>query len=319
MGIAIAIVASGLFAAVNVLVRLAGRRGSIEDCWLLTVLFNAVVFTSLLAVLAVRGEVPLLRPAGLLAFAGAGVATTFAGRWLLFVSVRDLGPGRSLPFKVSAPVFSITLAYLFFHEAVTSGLVIGTLAVGVGLWVLSGEILHQEHMRRLARYAAMESSEGAVTPPISGGGVPRRGWYSRGVAVALLSGACFGAGYFLRKVGLMQIPSEPVGVTIGSLVALMGATSVRTVTRRRGQTMPFSLRRLPWEFWASGVLLSIAVFMQFAALRLAPVSRVSVVMASEVLLTIAGAAIFVEDERLTLRVIGSGVLVFSGVALVVLR
>jgi len=320
MGMIFALAAACLFATVNILVRLASRRGSLDDCWLLTVLFNAVVFSSVLAITALRREVPSLHPVGLVAFAGAGIATTFAGRRLLFASVRAIGPGRSLPFKVSAPVFSIALGYLFFREAITPGLVVGTVAVGIGLWVLSVEIIHQEHLRRLARYAAMEASEGGMTQAISGGSVdPDRHWYSRGVFLGVLSGACFGGGYFLRKLGLLQIPSELVGATIGSLVALAGATSVRTVARRRGRLTAFSLRRLPWEFWASGALLSVALLAQFAALRLAPVSRVSVVGAAEVLLTIAGAAMFVEDEHLTLRVIGSAVLVFSGVALVVLR
>jgi len=320
MGIAFALLGASLFAAVNVLVRLAGRRGSTEDGWLLTVLMNAVVFSAVLAVLALRRALPPLEPAGLIAFAGAGVATTFAGRWLLFASVRAIGPGRSLPFKVSSPLFSIALAYLFFRETITAGLVLGTAAVGTGLWLLSREILRQEGLRRLAPLTAVEAGGGGVLPPVAGAatGVDPQG-YRRGVILALLSGGCFGSGHFLRKLGLLRLPSEPVGVTIGTLVALLGALSVRTIAQRRGRVPRFSLAGLPWEFWVSGALLSLAVFVQFAALRLAPVSRVSVIMASESLLTIAGAALFVRDERLTLRAVGSAVLVFGGVALVVLR
>lgn len=312
-----------MYSTTNVLIRLGGRRAAADDGFLITVLMNAVVLGPWTLWLATQGVLPPLGVPGLVAFAAAGVATTFLGRWLLFASLSIVGPARSLPFKVTSPVFSILLAHLFLQERLSPGLLAGTAAVAGGLWLLSRDMVAKEQaMLREAMVVASGApggADGPQQPHPRDPPVREAGAYRKGAVLALLSGASFGTGHFLRKLGLHYIPSEYVGTAVGAVVALTGALGVRSLRHPRPnrEVLPH-LQRQPWEFWLGGVMTTLALWMQFSALRLAPVSTVAVVMATEPLITMAIAAGVLADERLTWRTLVSAGMVVGGVVAVII-
>lgn len=326
MGVVLALAGTGLYALTNVLVRRASRQGGLADGYLLTVLFNALTFGAVLAWMQLAGMLPPLRPGGLASFVAAGLATTFLGRRLLFSALACLGPARSLPFKVTSPVFTALLAALFLHEPLSPALLGGIAAVAVGLWLLSREQVQQE-----------EAQEEPVLP--RGAAPHRRPLWSdpvarKGALLAFLSGASFGTGHFFRKLGLLEIPSEWVGVAVGAWVALAAGWLTSRPTRShpagssrpsdpsypdgsRPRRPPWRLAGLPREYWVGGVCTTLAMLLQFASVRMMPVSTVSVVFASEPLWSMAAARLLLEDEVLTWRVVFSAALVVTGIAVVI--
>ena len=325
MGVVLALAGTGLYALTNVLVRRASRQGGLGDGYLLTVLFNALTFGAVLTWMQLAGMLPPLRPGGLASFVAAGLATTFLGRRLLFSALACLGPARSLPFKVTSPVFTAVLAAVFLQESLSPALLGGIAAVAVGLWLLSREQVQQEEAQ------GEPSPHGAATQrrPLWSDPVARKG-----ALLAFLSGASFGTGHFFRKLGLLEIPSEWVGVAVGAWVALAAGwlTSRPPRSHPSGSPRPSDpsyadgsrLRRplqglasLPWEYWAGGVCTTLAMLLQFASVRMMPVSTVSVVFASEPLWSMAAARLLLEDEVLTWRVVFSAVLVVAGIAVVI--
>lgn len=327
MGVVLALAGTGLYALTNVLVRRASRQGGLGDGYLLTVLFNALTFGAVLFWMQLAGMLPPLRPGGLASFVAAGLATTFLGRRLLFSALACLGPARSLPFKVTSPVFTAILAALFLQEPLSPALLGGIAAVAVGLWLLSREQVQHEQ-------------EEAQEEPVPHGAAPhRRPMWSdpvarKGALLAFLSGASFGTGHFFRKLGLLEIPSEWVGVAVGAWVALAAGWLTSRPPRShpsassrpsdpsypdggRPGRRPRRLAGLPWEYWAGGVCTTLAMLLQFASVRMMPVSTVSVVFASEPLWSMAAARLLLEDEVLTWRVVFSAVLVVAGIAVVI--
>ena len=316
MGVLVALAGTALYGTTNVLVRRGSRHGLVGDGYLLTVLFNALTFGVALAWLAAAGQLPPLNVAGLLAFAGAGLTTTFLGRRLQYAALAIIGPARAIPFKVTSPIFTVLLAHLFLGETLSAGLVLGVAAVATGLWLLSRERV-DEAVRQTAAAGAQAEGLGEKAAD-----QPRWLWtdpaFRKGAALALLSGASFGVGHFLRKLGVLEIPSEFAGVAVGSWVALGAGWLARMVEGPRTPA-PSAARPgwLPWEFWMAGTFTTLAVFLQFVAVRLMPVSTVSVIFASEPLMSIAAARFLLHDEVLTRRAIVSAALVFGGIAVVI--
>ena len=326
MGALLALAGTALYATTNVLVRRASRRGWVGDGYLLTVAFNAVAVALALAWVAAAGGLPPLAPAGLLAFAGAGLTTTFLGRRLLFASLALIGPARSLPFKVTAPIFTVLLACLFLGEPLSGALLVGIAAVAAGLWLLSRDRVEQSLRHTavtVARHPEGAEPSSAPAGPAGRPPTPARLWSDpvtrRGAALALLSGASFGVGHFLRKVGLLGVPSELVGIAVGAWVALGAGWLLRMVEGPPPSPPGRSgLRRVaPWEFWAGGLFTTLGLLLQFTALRHMPVSTASVIFASEPLLSLGVGLFLLNDELPTWRAALSAVLVFGGIAVVV--
>lgn len=323
-GLLAALASTALYGTVDVLVRRGSRHGSVGDGFALTVLFNALAFGGALAWLAAAGQVPPLNASGLLAFAGAGLATVFLGRRCLFGALALIGPARSLPFSVTSPIFSVLLAYLFLGEALSADLLTGISAVGAGLWVLSRDRI--EEAVKAPAVAATQADRPAGRPPVQR---PQPLWADpvsrKGVMLALLSGASFGTGHFLRKLGLFHIPSEVTGTAVGAWVAVVASWLLRAPgsPRAGGSHSVLStgarMTSLPWEFWVGAVLTTLALFLQYAALRMMPVSTASVIFAAEPLMSLGAALFLLRDEIPSWRAVVSAVLVFGGLAIVVTR
>jgi drug/metabolite transporter (DMT)-like permease len=142
--------------------------------------------------------------------------------------------------------------------------------------------------------------------------------YRIGLVLAVLAGVSLGSGNVLRKLGVTHYSQPLIGVTIGSLTALL----VMLVVFAWQQRLVEVVRKVPsmlrggGYLW-TGVLTSLALYTTFTALLFSPVSIVNSIKATEPLFTIAGSLFFLKThEVLTFRFIRYALLIMAGVILI---
>ena len=333
MGVLLALIGASAFAVMNVAVRKGVRPGDRDNGVLTTVVINVAVFTVLLAVTAAARGIAPLTWAGFSAFVGAGLASTFIGRATLFAGIRRAGAVRAAAVKNATPVVTLMIALTLLGERLTplAGAGIALVLIGVALVVReSTDRSRREDLstdatdpvrialesEALADAAAVESA----APP--GADPPRPPGMSRPMLVGLglsgLAALSFGAGHALRKVGMDAVPDALIGATVGSWSALVAytlgaAASGNVAAIRRSVTA-----RRPY-FWLAGIGGGVGQIAFFAALAFSPVAHVSVVAASETILTVAFAGLIAKRaEQITRQLVVPATLVFVGVVAIAL-
>src|SRR5215212_10587298 len=94
-------------------------RKSYDDGWtthtvLLTItIINLLCFLAGLVYTALAGQLPLIYPAAIGFFALAGVFTVLLGRLALFASIARLGAARAASYRITSPLATVSLAYLW--------------------------------------------------------------------------------------------------------------------------------------------------------------------------------------------------------------
>jgi uncharacterized membrane protein len=147
--------------------------------------------------------------------------------------------------------------------------------------------------------------------------VPERRHVVLGVALGVLSALSFGAGHAFRKLGMEILPNALLGATVGTVTALTAYLLVAGFRGRAAAELRDALTtRRPW-IWAAGLAGTVGQLSFFAALAVAPVSHVSAVSGSEIVLTVFLAAIVVRrPEAITARIVVPAILIFAGTALI---
>jgi uncharacterized membrane protein len=206
-------------------------------------------------------------------------------------------------------------------------------AVGIGLACLGLSVLVYEAFRgananlellneseesakaTLAPKVLVEDDEVAPKPSRS----PGTSTLVIGMLIALLAAISFGLGQAIRKVGLEYMPDVFLGATIASWTALISYVGISALRGRAGPIFRTSFNNFRIHFWLAGLATTIGQLSFFAAITFAPVAHVSVIAASETLLTIFLAAIFIRrTENISRQVVTAAVLVFTGAAVIAL-
>jgi drug/metabolite transporter (DMT)-like permease len=137
-----------------------------------------------------------------------------------------------------------------------------------------------------------------------------------GIALAGLSAVTFGVSNALVKVGMNIVPDIVQAGTFASwagFAAFLALAAVRRELRSAGRAM---LAPRPW-FWLAGAFGTFGQLAFFGAVQYAPVGVVTVVAASEVVLTTLLAGLLVQRfEEVTRRIAIPVLLVFVGAALI---
>lgn len=173
-------------------------------------LTNVVLFVIVALFLGGYGRLLPLTVAAFFLFVLAGVLTTFAGRYFHYAAIRLIGPSRATAIRVSSPVVTATLAFMFLGERLSMAQYLGAAAVLAGVALLAREASKREC---LEVSAFREGEQGDASGPTKA----RRSRYL-GSLFAIASAAAFGSGHFVRKVALFSVPSPWWGMLIGSVV-----------------------------------------------------------------------------------------------------
>ncbi len=293
---------------------------------LITTLFNAVVFTGIVAILAFTGSLPAWNTAGVLWFIAAGVMTTFLARNTLFAGIRRIGPSRAASIRNTRPVVSVTIALLFLGERLSSLAIVGTGMTFLGLFLLvyeaftqRGTNLKRQETEDDAAETALESEmlvEGGPAPS-SSATPPATSVAMIGTLLAIFSAIFSGSGQAIRKVGLEYMPNASLGAMIGTYTALLSYIVMSAAQGNLRAVFQTSFAAFRPYFWLAGLGSTVGQLSFFIAITLAPVSHVVVITASETILTIILTAIFArKSEILTRWIMVAAFAVFAGAVLI---
>lgn len=295
---------------------------------LITTISNVAILSSIFAVLGLGGRLPAWNTAGFLWFAGSGLLTSFLGRSTLFSSIGLIGSSRAAAIKNTAPVFTVAVAVLFLSERLSPAATLGVGLAGLGLFLLVYEAFRNPGSDREQR----DKDEGAAraapdretivedaAPTFKLSGSVLASAVVVGTLIAVCSAVFFGLGQGVRKVGLEYMPDAFVGATIASWTALLSYLGTSVSRGRAATVFRASFASFRPYFWLAGLTTTMGQLGFFAAITFIPVAHVSVIAASETLLTIFLAALLIgRAERISRRIMVAALLVFAGGAVTAL-
>ena len=315
IGEVFAVLSALFFSSAGITIR-RGMRTAYDDGVFLSTLINMIVFLGLLPILYVINRLPPLNLIGFLLFALAGLLTTFGGRALHFAAIRKIGPSRAVPFRSSSPLFTIGLAYLFLSERLSTTDLIGTIAIIGGIWFLSREISERSDLAvsRKNFQPDHHSPPGNDTPPIHRPSLS-------GILFGIFASISFGAGHFLRKLAMIEVPSPYWGVAIGSLVGFLAIVVQAYIKGEFSQVCRYNLniKAPPWFFISAGILTTVGQLLCYLAIFYTSVSMAMVLISSEPLGTVMISRLILgTEESLNWRVYLSALIVFGGIAVIIL-
>jgi drug/metabolite transporter (DMT)-like permease len=300
MGVLLALGTAISYSVMNLSIR-KGAQVSGDNGVLTTLVVNVAAFTLLAAVTAAGGTFGEVRAEALFWFAMIGVVGAYLGRTFLFGGIRRIGVVRAGAIKNGSPLVTVGLAITWIGERPEILEVVGMAIILVGVFLVVRESL-------VGSRAPMPASPAPRSDRA----------HVAGVTLALLAALAFGSANAISKVGMSIVPDA---IQAG-VVAAWTALAIYLLTAvLRGETAAVSsalAARQPW-FWLAGLATTAGQLTFFLAVQVAPVGPVTVVTASEVVITTVLAAALVQRlELVTLRLVVPVLLVFAGTVMIAL-
>ncbi len=220
-------------------------------------------------------------------FAFLGILHFALGRFLFFQTIRYIGAGRGTSITSASPVFALILAFIFLRETLTIPVIIGTLSIVGGLYVIFSE---SNDTRVIKKSRIL------------------------GYLFGLLTALVWGAVAVVIKYQVSQIAPPFVVLTFALLfgiLALSAATGKDFEIGIKTNKKAINLLLL------SGFLTGIALVCLYSALAMAPVVVIQPIVATNPLITVLCVHLFLQRlERVTLQLVIGCFLVVTGGVLV---
>jgi len=262
LGTGLALLSASCFACGQVFISKSAVRAGDDRGVILSVLFTVAISCLVWLLLEAGRTTSADSPVtffGLAMFALSGVFSAALGRKFLYVSIQQLGVTRASAVKRLNPFFSVLLAFVFLHEAIT-----GFDGIGMVLVALAFRILIRQSFRK--RQANADSTE---PPPYH---------YIWGVASSL----SYATSYIFRKQGLDAIAAPAFGTMISALAALAFFIFLALIIPRRRSDFRAVFIGVDRWMVAAGILISFGQILFFAALAVESISTVVMVSSLEV-------------------------------------
>ena len=135
LGVLLSIIAALCWGTMVVLARMGMQRIKPTTATLIS-LVSSVALLGLLALIINFDDIVSLSLTTLLWFGLIGFITYGLGRHFSYFGIRYIGVARATPISASSPLFAIILAIIFIGESVNLPIVIGTLCIVGGLFLL---------------------------------------------------------------------------------------------------------------------------------------------------------------------------------------
>jgi len=136
LGIVLAITAACCWSTGAVLVRLGLQGGIKSSTGALISMLSSLLLVGSLALLINFDEVAHLSPMALLWFGLIGIVNYVLGRQFNYISIRHIGVTKATPLFAASPLFAMILAVTFIGESINSAIVIGTIIIVGGLYLV---------------------------------------------------------------------------------------------------------------------------------------------------------------------------------------
>ena len=306
MGEALALLSLLLFSTNVLVVKIASPRLG-QDVGFLLALGSNVVFAALLfgGERLVRADPFVVEWDAFAAFAVGGLFTAYLGRRLFFRTVQTVGPSRASALQITNPVFAALIGWVLLGES------LGWTGVLFVLLIIGGLFLTSQV--RASTPAPVPAGSGDVPPDTTA--VPRTALPRREIVVALVGALSYAIGNVIRSSAVRDWDQAVFGGLLGAFCATVVYLVVHTDVRRLAQRLRTAPRSGLWLWGLSGVLTISAQISLIASTRTIPVA-VGVVVAAAIPLIVVPASVllFRNTESITARTVAGIVLIFGGVA-----
>ena len=212
----------------------------------------------------------------LLAFVGAGLVGTMAGRAFYYEGIKRIGASRSEPIKASQPLHASLLAVVVLGEIVTGPHFVSMLCIVVGVGLITWETA-QNGSR------SGEANTAALVFPVMG---------------AVL----YGIEPVIATLGFAEGTSALSGLLVKTVSATIGFLAYLSWRRAVPAFSAYNFAELRWLV-AAGLANTTFLVAYYMALEVATVAVVVPIVQSSPLLVIVLSALFVRNdlERISLR------------------
>ena len=279
----LSLLAASLFGGQAVLARRSLRYVNAQTGSMVTILTAGTVFWSIF-IWRVPGA-QWSSPA-IWVYLSNGLVHPMFSMWLSFEANRRMGATVSATVAATTPLFASAAALLWLREGVTPQILLGTLAVVLGVIVLSW-----------ARGAARGWAHSALVFPT-------------GAAIVRAFNHVWG------RFGMLLLPAPLMAATLSFSVS--GTLAVLTYRLRTGHLPArIPLRGLLWA-GSGGLCVSAAILSMYTALTTGSVVVVSPVIGTYPVFTLGWALLF-RQEALSPRILAGVLLVVAGITLISLR
>ncbi len=231
-------------------------------------------------------------------FALLGLIQFPGGRFLNYTGIRLAGVARTTSISGTSPLFAALLAILFLGEQVTSSILLGTVAVAVGLALV------------MSQRGAFPSTQ---TQKMQG---LRPGLVAMGLLCAVAGAAAYGTGHAIARHVVTRADPAPVTATYTLFFGMLFHFVI---------SLPHLGNDLQAPRWSlimmgmAGICSSFGIFLMYTALARAPVMLASPIVATYPLIAMTFTHLFLQRlERVTLRMVLGAILVAVGITFVVL-
>lgn len=325
MGVLLALISAFSFASSYVLIRAGVRPSDPDNGLLITMLVNVAMLTIGAILLPFFLPLPPITLPAIGWFVGAGLFGPLIGRNALFASIRLIGSTRGAALKNNAPIVVVILAVTFLDERFTPLAMLGIGLVIFGLLMLAYEAFTKgpPGAARLVAEPEPIVTEGLVADG-PGDAATRAPWTQRlagptiaGISTGLMAAVAFGLSQTCRALGIGEMPNAVLGSAIGVWVGLLSYGAVIASQGRLRSMLRFNLGHARPLLWLAGVATTSGNVAFYLAVTMAPISYVSVVAASETIITLVlGALVLRRVESIGPQIVLPAFAIFGGTALI---
>lgn len=302
MGILFAFMSALAFAVNNVLVKkgAGGGRDQGNEGYFITVVSNIIILSSIFFIVLWLNHFNFYFSwIGTLFFVLSGLLTTGLGRMTNYMAMYRVGPSRASAIKNGAPLFTLLFAFFVLGESIQLGPAFGM------IFILSGILLQGIIYFRANHSLNRESS------------LNQKKTYSYeaiGYFLSVLSCISFGVGYGFRKQAMIFMEDAFYGAMLGAITSLLFLITYELIRKNFIRIVKTTFTTFNPYYIAAGILTSLGPLFFFLALTHTQVSYVSVIAATEPLLTIFLSYLFLRrTEQLSISLWITVSLVFIGI------
>lgn len=152
------------------------------------------------------------------AFALAGICSTYLGRWLVFKSIERLGPSGSAGLQSISPLITAAFGWIFLGEVIGT---VGFVGIALGIAGLLAMSIGIDRSQRKTVLPALAMRAGS-----------RRGFISATLLIGVGSAAAYSLSHVFRASGVRQWNEALLGALIGAVAGLLVLVRANPKTAR---------------------------------------------------------------------------------------